>query len=307
VEVTATKRDTAGRPVGGWFTRKVMGRIYSKNNVLIITTGPTGIGKSYCSLKLCEMFDPKFDSGRIVFSMKEFLDLLPALPSKSFILFDECGVSIGHRTWLSPANMAISMVTQSFRYKYINVVFALPSRYYLDKVPREMCHYEIMMQKRGVGAVYKIYKSSFVDSTYTKYLGTLFLGLPSKDLTDEYEKMRAEHQDALYERLRKEQEVIVKKQEDKLEKALQPKRSFNGDVEKGMLILPQIVDATKDSDQGLIDVHKLRRRFDSIGIKLAHNRAYNIRKELLRRLHANDNQLLKKLKGDSIVGDSFEQ
>jgi hypothetical protein len=307
VEVTATSRDTARRPIGGWFTRRVMSRIYTKNNVLLLITGATGIGKSYCGLKLCELYDPHFDSSRIVFDMKDFLELIPVLPTKSFVLFDECGVNIGHRSWLSPANMAISMVTQSFRHKFINVIFALPSRFYLDKVPREMAHYEIMMQRRGVGAVYNIYKSSFVDATYPKYQGTLFLGLPSKQLCDEYENKREQNQNALYERLLKEQEVLTQKQDEKLEKALQPKRTFEDDVEKGMLILPQLVDTTKDSDQGLIDVHKLRRSFDSIGIKLAHNRGYNIRKELLRRLHANDNQLLKKLKGDSIVSDSHEQ
>lgn len=298
MEVTATKRDTAGRPVGGWFTRKVMGRIYTKNNVLILVTGPTGIGKSYCALKLCEMFDPKFDFSRIVFDMKEFLDLIPVLPTKSFVLFDECGINIGHRTWLSPANMAISMVTQSFRHKFINVVFALPSRFYLDKVPREMCHFEIMMQRRGSGAVYKIYKSAFVDQTYTKYLGTLFLGLPSKDLCDDYEEMREENQNALYERLRLQQEVLINKQESKLQKALQPKRTFEDDVEKGVLLLPQISDLTKDSDQGLISVHEMRRAFERVGIKLAHNRSYNIRKELLKRLHANDGELLKKLRAE---------
>ena len=38
-EITSTGRDTAGRPVGGWFTRRIMGRVYSKNNVLILVTG----------------------------------------------------------------------------------------------------------------------------------------------------------------------------------------------------------------------------------------------------------------------------
>ena len=256
----------------------------------------TGIGKSYCGLKLCELYDPHFEPSNIVFNMKEFLDLIPVLPTKSFVLFDESGINIGHRTWLSPANMAISMVTQSFRHKFINVIFALPSRFYLDKVPREMCHFEVMMQRRGSGAVYKIYKSAFVDQTYTKYLGTLFLGMPSKKLYDEYERMREEHQNALYERLSREQDVLIQKQDEKLEKALQPKRSFEDDVEKGMLILPQLVDTTKDSDQGMIDVHKLRMSFDSIGIKLPHNRSYNIRKELLKRLHANNNELLNKLR-----------
>lgn len=286
---------------GGWFTRKVLGRVNTKNNVLCLITGPTGIGKSYAMLKLCEMFDHKFDSSRIVFTMREFLDLLPNVPSKGFIGWDEPGIAIGHRTWLSPANMAIAMVSQSFRYRLINVMFALPSKYYLDKVPRELCHFELMMGRRGFANVYRIYKSAFADMTFTKHLGVIYLGWPSKQLIDDYERMRKEHQDALYERLRKEQGAREKKMEEKLQRALQPKRTFEDDVEKGVLLLPQIVDLTKDSDQGLIDVHKMRRSFETIGIKLAHNRGYNIRKELLRRLHHNDDELLKKLRADSMT------
>ena len=104
--------------------------------------------------------------------------------------------------------MAIAMVSQSFRYKSVNVIFALPLRYYLDKVPRELCHFGIMMQGRVVGAVHRIYKSAYVDLTYTKFLGTIFLQLPSKQLKYVYERMRKDHQDALYETLRKQQAVL---------------------------------------------------------------------------------------------------
>lgn len=32
-------QDRARRPIGGWFTSKIMGRLYTKNNVLILVTG----------------------------------------------------------------------------------------------------------------------------------------------------------------------------------------------------------------------------------------------------------------------------
>lgn len=296
-EITSIGVDKASRPIGGWFTRKVMGRIYTANNVLTLVTGATGIGKSMTMLRLCEIFDPFFDASRIVFTMREFLDLLPNVPSKGFVAWDEPGISIGHRSWLSPANMAISMVSQSFRYRQVNVFFALPSRYYLDKVPRELCHYEIMMQRRGLGFVHQIYKSSYADITFTKKLGFVHVTMPSKWLVDEYERKRAEHQDALYEKLRKEQEMLEVKEEEKMQKALAPERTFEEDVEKALLILPQIVDLNKDSDQGMIDISEMQRNFERIGINLAHNRAYNVRKEVLKRLHANDDELLNRLRG----------
>lgn len=257
-------------------------------------------------LKLCEMFDPKFDESRIVLNMKEFLDLLPNVPSKGFIAFDEAGISVGHRTWLSPANMAISMVSQSFRYKMINVIFSIPSCYYLDKVPREMCHYEIMMQSRGLGSVYKIYKSAFEDRRFTKHLGAIYLSLPSKHLTYEYEELRKEHQDALYEYLQKQQDVLTRKQEEKMQKALAPQVNKEEMLRICKAVLPQVVDVTKDSDQGLINIVMLRDVVEeATGIKMAHNVPYKLRPHLLDYLHENDNEVLKRLRRKKGVGGSI--
>lgn len=98
-------------------------------------------------------------------------------------------------------------------------------------------------------------------------------------------------QEALYELSRKRMEVSAKKSEEKLEKALEPKRTFEDLVDRAKLILPQIVDTTKDSDQGLVDVAKMRQF-----LKIPHNKAYNIRKVLLRELHANDDRLLREIR-----------
>jgi hypothetical protein len=66
---------------------------------------------------------------------------------------------------------------------------------------------------------------------------------------------------------------------EQLEKALNPKQPFEDLLEKARLILPQIVDNTKASDQGRINVAEMRRL-----LKIPHNTAYNIRKELLKEL-----------------------
>jgi len=230
--------------------------------------------------------------------MKEFLDLIPNVPNKGFVAWDEPGIVIGHRTWLSPANMAISMIAQSFRYRLINVMFALPSRYYLDKVPRELCHFELMMQRRGVANVYKIYKSAFTDFTYTKYLGGIQMKLPPKHLTYEYERMRREHQDALYEKLQKQETIRTMKMEKKIEKALTPEVGGEELLARAKMILPQIIDWEKAgyTNQGLINVQKLRATLEISGVKLAHNASYNLRKRLVEELHANNDALLNKLR-----------
>lgn len=147
------------------------------------------------------------------------------------------------------------------------------------------------MQARGVGAVYKIYKSSFVDLTYTKYLGTIHMLLPSSTLAEEYEAMRAEYQDALYEKLRKGEERRTALEDRKIEEDLHPQGTYEQILEKARLILPQIVNPNKDTDQGLIDMMEIRRL-----LNLPHNKAYSVRKALLQELHAEDDKLLKELR-----------
>ena len=100
-----------------------------------------------------------------------------------------------------------------------------------------------------------------------------------------------EHLDKLYEESRKKAIVSEKRKEEKLEEALKPKRTFEDTLERAKLVLPQIVDLNKDSDQGIIDVGEMRRI-----LKLPHNKAYLVRKELLKNLHANDDELLKELR-----------
>lgn len=280
---------------GGWFTRQIMGRVHTENNCLIIIEGETGSGKSCLGLSLCQHFDPYFGAKRIAYSGREFLELLPQVPNKGWLLWDEPGVYLSHRRWQSEINIQIMQVIQSFRYKLINVIFCLPTASYMDKVVREMCHYVLRMKRRGQASVYRIVKSPFEGWTFTPYLGTIHSEMPTQMLYREFRNMHTEHQEALYERSRKQMEASEKKKAEKLEQSLKPKRTFEELREKAMLILPRIVDPNKDSDQGLIDMSEMRRI-----LKIPHNKAYNLRKILLKQLHAKDDRILRKIRQERL-------
>jgi len=280
-----------GAYYGGWFTRIIMGRVNTENNCLIIIEGETGSGKSCMALSLAQHWDPYFSAKRIAFTAQEFLDLLPQVPHKGWIVWDEPGVYLSHRRWQSEVNIEIMHVIQSFRRKLINVIFALPSASYMDKVCREMCHFLIRMQQRGVGAVYRICKSPYAGYTFTPHLGTIYSEMPTMGLWEEFRRLHEEHLDKLYAESRKKAILREKRQEEKLEQALKPKQTFDVLMEKARLILPQIVNLNKDSDQGLIDIPEMRRL-----LKIPHNKAYLIRKELLKELHAEDDKLLRELR-----------
>jgi len=242
-------------------------------------------------LSLCQHWDKYFSAKRIAFTAQEFLELLPIVPNKGWILWDEPGVYLSHRRWQSEINIQIMQVVQSFRRKLINVIFCLPSGSFMDKVVRETCHFVIRLQKRGQGGVYRICKTPFQGFTYTPYLGTIFSEMPTMGLWEEFRRLHVEHLDKLYEDSRKKAMISEKRKEEKMEEALKQKKTFEDTLERARLVLPQIVDLNKDSNQGLIDVGEMRRI-----LKLPHNKAYLIRKALIKELHAEDNKLLKELR-----------
>lgn len=272
-----SKNLPVGAYYGGWFTHAIMGRVNTENNCLIIVEGETGSGKSCLGLSLCQHWDPYFSARRIAFSSQEFLNLLPVVPHKGWVLWDEVGVWLSHRKWQSEANFQIMQVIQSFRYKFINVVFCLPSASYLDKVVREMCHYVLRLQERGIANVYRIKKSPYMGFTYTPFLGTIHSEMPTTMLWDEFRKLHAEHQERLYEESRKGLTVQERRKADQLEQALKPKDTFENTLEKAKLILPQILDEKKWSNQGRINVPEMMKL-----LKVSQNTAYRIRRELLR-------------------------
>jgi hypothetical protein len=268
---------------GGWFTHQVMGRVNTENNCLIIIEGETGSGKSCLGLSLAQHFDPYFSIKRIAFESQEFLDLLPVVPHKGWIMWDEVGVWLSHRKWQSDANFEIMQVIQSFRYKFVNVIFCLPSASYMDKVVREMCHYVLRLQERGIASVYRIRKSPYMGYTYTPYLGTIHSEMPTRMLWEEFRKLHAEHQERLYEQSRTGLHISEKRKADQLEQALKPKQTFDDVVEKAKLIMPQIVNYKAWSDQGRINMPEMMRL-----LRVSQNTAYRVRKELLKHYHEQD-------------------
>ena len=281
----------------GWFTSKMMKRVNTENNCLLIVEGETGTGKSCLALSLAQNFDSYFSPRRIAFTGKEFLDLLPLVPHKGWIVWDEVGVSLSHRQWQSDLNVVVMKVLQSFRFKLINVIFTVPSAKYIDVVAREMCHYLLRMQQRGQASVYRITKSPFEGRIYTPFCGTCYSEMPTQGLWKEFKEMHTEHQEILYEKSRKAIEAKTIKDSETLERALSPKETMETLKEKAMLILPQIVDSSRDSDQGLVDVTEMRRL-----LKIPHTVAYRLRKGVIKELHKDDHKLLRGLSKEKTEG-----
>lgn len=183
-----------------YFTEWIQNRLNSKRNVLICIVGETGVGKSYMALRLGEVYDQNhdFDINHVAFTAEEFFKCLETMKSGCFVVFDEAGVAYSHREFQKLSNKLLSFVFQTFRYKYINVIFTVPTLGYLDYVGRGLLHCVIRVVDRGKGIVYNVQKNMLGTEIYTPKMGIITVGLPSENLTNEYEKKKAEIMERRY-------------------------------------------------------------------------------------------------------------
>ncbi len=129
-----------------------------------------------------------------MFTAKQFIDLVPKVPKKGFIVWDEPGVGMGHRRWASPENIALGEIFHAFRFMMVNVFFAVPRRGLIDRTARNLLHLELRLRRRGQATVYRIFPSDWSrEGIVTIRKGWVDLGKPTKELTDAYEEMKHRH------------------------------------------------------------------------------------------------------------------
>lgn len=104
-------------------------------------TGQTGTGKSMCALEFARLIDPEFNADKVVFTVKDFLELLKTLKKGEVVVFDEAGVDFDARRSSSKKNVFFSNVLKTFRYRNIPTIFTLPHLAMLDKNARRLFHY----------------------------------------------------------------------------------------------------------------------------------------------------------------------
>lgn len=143
-----------------------------------------------------------------------------------------------------------------------------------------MCHYVLRLQERGIAKVYRIKKSPYMGFTYTPFLGTIHSEMPTKLLGEEFRRLHAEHQEKLYEDSRKGMTIEARHKADQLEQALKPKDNYATLLDKAKLIMPQIVDEKKWSDQGRVNTQEMMKLLD-----IGQATAYRLRKDVLKHWH----------------------
>ena len=173
-------------------------------SVYLVFTGRPGSGKSYALLETLRMVDPNFNTDRIAFTNEEFIALLKLkLPPGSAIMYDEVGVGMDSREFMSVINKVLSYVTMTMRYKRLVIGMSVPSMNWIDLKTRELLHIYIELQKKFINGVsygkwqnlqtnYKFGKTYYKSPRITQdgkpfSIGQIGFKLPPKYLTEPYE------------------------------------------------------------------------------------------------------------------------
>jgi len=261
------KKKTAGRSP---LIREIQHRINANMDSRIIIEGEAGLGKSYASLRLAEIIDPKFTAdpqlaveNQVLFSAQEFLTAVQTLPPFSVLIYDEPGQSFHHREFMSQANIILSKTMIGFRLKRFITFLNIPGLGMIDKDAKTLVSFLINITGHGQGEIYKQIPAKFSGDTWFKTIvDKQHFDLPSVKLRHAYEKKKQQVQDKLYSEYGK-----------ALSENSEPKLS-NSDIKQAILKRPE-----QFKKDGVYDINTVMGAFD-----IGRERARAIREKLNRDL-----------------------
>jgi hypothetical protein len=220
----------------------INGRIKKKKNFLGFIGGPTGSGKSWSGVSICEQGDPTFGPDRIITSMRQLMKLINSgkLKDGSWIFWDEAGIDISSKNWQQLTNKLINFLFQTFRHKRLVLIFTSPYLDFIDASTRKLFHAEFMTN----GINYEnntcrlkpqlIQYNHKYKKFYYKYLRvrTLDRGVaplkmwnvskPSQWLIDEYERIKTDFTTSLNNDIERQLDEAENKKSNKIKKELTP-------------------------------------------------------------------------------------
>ncbi len=192
-------------------------RLLKNYSNIIVFVGKTGVGKSYSAITLANALDPDFSVNKIFFDLKELMEYLLDCKKGEAILLEEAGVLCGHRDFMELTNKVFSYVTQTMRFKCINLLITLPNFYMLDKVARTLTNFLVYCHTREQNyvqaTIYKIKNNPLYGQNYLESLCEFkfYLNPSLKPLFCEYEKKKSEFFDSLLKKSIKKLEEIEQK------------------------------------------------------------------------------------------------
>lgn len=213
-------------------------RFKRNKNWLCAITGGTGSGKSYASIKICELwyqyyFNKPFPVEHICFSIEDMIKLFleEKLKRGDIVILEESGTLINSKDFQMKINKLFNFFMQSFRSLNVGLIFNLPSFSMMDKSTRILVHSHFITKRiieaeqvcelkpyyvqinQASGKEYRKYlRVTFKERgmNFTRKVDILKLTMPSDEVIEDYEKRKRTFvllmADNLLERIEKERE-----------------------------------------------------------------------------------------------------
>jgi len=128
-------------------------RITRNQNVLSLTVGPTGSGKSLNDIGKAIKIDPNFNvEKQVVFKLSELMNVINSDWFKALewkiVIYEEAQISLSNRAWQSTMNKMLNYLLSTFRHQNIILFFNAPYRDFLDSQSMKLVH--IIFDMRGI-------------------------------------------------------------------------------------------------------------------------------------------------------------
>lgn len=193
-----------------YWTQYTLQRIKNNKSLNLACTGSTGSGKSYAMLAWAEEImsaqGKKFDVKNVVFTPKDFMQRINSsdLGRGDVLIFDEIGVAINSRDFMSVVNKALNFCFMTNRHRNWIILMTTPHLANIDASVRRLLHGHAVTlgvnqrEKRSKLKFFSIQVNQDDAKIYKKYLrvkiGGVFrqvtrvnFGLPSPELLEAYE------------------------------------------------------------------------------------------------------------------------
>lgn len=140
---------------------------------IVVVTGTGGKGKTYFTLRLAEILDPKFDVDvQVPFGPDEFMELISPdspLGIGRVIVVDESQFAISSRDWYADIQKDLMKQLEAIRSKGFIIFIVALSEKTLDVIARSyVITHKIHLMKRGRARVYSYQMGPFSAKPYPK-------------------------------------------------------------------------------------------------------------------------------------------
>lgn len=171
---------------------KIAKRITSKFNqhITLIMVGGTGTGKSWASIDLAykaaiEVAKIRYGKNVTDTSWQDFFnldhmaiitldrvtELLKNMRSNGIYILDDIGVGYNNRDWMKDKNKKMNQIIQTFRTDNTCVIYTVPSKGLIDKVPRELVEWYFEFDRSEQVFTEGVNACKFLDITTLKREG----------------------------------------------------------------------------------------------------------------------------------------